>query len=94
VGRAFRDVVSVTPEKNRLLPLVVTKPVTASRDAIPTTRSPLVKADADRPTDDLPVDAEDAETIASVTTPKSLPCEVPNESVAVARLAEVSRYCA
>jgi hypothetical protein len=82
------------PEKNRLLPLVATKPVTASREAIPTPRSPLVKADADRPADVLPVVAEEAETIASATTAKSLPCDVPKDNVEEARLVEVNPYCA
>ena len=68
----------------------MTKPVMAITDAIPSTRSPLLETDAGNETDALPIDAEDAETIASATTPKSEPCEVPNESVADLRLAETN----
>jgi hypothetical protein len=77
------------PEKNRLLLVVVTKPVMARTDAIPITRSPLLEIDAGNETEALAVDAEDAEIIASATTPKSEPCVLPNESVADLRLVEV-----
>ena len=73
--------------------IIATKPKSAIKEAILVTTPASVESDADKPPDIL-IDADDAESIASVITPKSEPCEVPKESVADSRLVEVKRYCA